>query len=111
MVRDLDRQGLARLLEFLAGSGLPPSQAYQRIRTRLCQFFAWRGAHGTDELADETLTRVAMKLSVAERDREHPEAYVLGVARMVYLEWKRREGRWAAFDERVAEPHATAPRD
>jgi len=110
-VRDLDPQSWARLLEFLAGSGAPPSEAYERMRARLCKFFAWRGAHAADELADETLTRVAMKLTQSERDGERPEAFVLGVARMIHLEWKKRQGRWVAYDERVAEPAAPTPRE
>jgi len=110
-LRDLDEQSFARLLEFLASSGVPRSVAYERIRTKLCKFFAWRGAHAADELADETLTRVAIKLTESERYAERPEAFVLGVARMIHLEWTRRQGRWVSFDERTAEPAVVAPHE
>jgi hypothetical protein len=102
-LRDLDGQSFARLLEFLGSSGVPRSMAYERIRTRLCKFFAWRGAHAAEELADETLTRVAVKLTESERYAERPEAFVLGVARMIHLEWRKRQGRWVTFDDRTAE--------
>jgi DNA-directed RNA polymerase specialized sigma24 family protein len=79
------------------------------MRARLIKFFAWRGSHNVEDLADETLTRVAMKLTQADIEAERPAAFVIGVARMVDLEYKRREGRWVAFTDGMAsgDPPAT----
>jgi RNA polymerase sigma factor (sigma-70 family) len=97
--RALDSQAWQRLLEFLAASGPDPSQAYERMRTRLVKFFGWRGVRTADELVDETLTRVAMKLPLAQIEGDRPAAFVLGVARLVFLEWMRRESRWERLDD------------
>src|SRR5262249_52293462 len=97
--RALDSQAWHRLLQFLAADDPEPSQAYERMRIRLVKFFGWRGVRAADELVDETLTRVAMKLSQARIDGDRPAAFVLGVARLVFFEWARRESRWEHLDE------------
>jgi DNA-directed RNA polymerase specialized sigma24 family protein len=91
-----------KLLEFLARDGSNPEEAYRRMREQLIKFFAWRGSHNGDDLADETLTRVALKLTRDDVQAERPAAFVIGVARMIDLECKRREGRWVAFTDGVA---------
>src|SRR5262249_14452534 len=45
------------------------------------------------------LTRVALKLGQSEVQEEHPGAFVLGVARIIDLEWTRREQRWVVFND------------
>src|SRR5690242_11962133 len=85
-----DAMSWQRLLAFIAAEGDEPAQAYQHMRRRLLKFFVWRGNHNADELADETLTRVAAKLAQADVQAERPAAFVIGVARLVDLEWKRR---------------------
>jgi RNA polymerase sigma factor (sigma-70 family) len=109
--RALDSPAWQRLLDFLAAEGLDPSQAYERMRTRLVKFFGWRGVQTADELVDETLTRVAMKLPHTQIDGDRPAAFVLGVARLVFLEWMRRESRWERLDEADAGAAAPAARD
>jgi DNA-directed RNA polymerase specialized sigma24 family protein len=88
-----------KLLEFIAREGGEPNEAYRSMRRRLLKFFAWRGSHNVEELADETLTRVALKLAQAEVQAPSPVAFVLGVARMIDREWKRREGRWVGLGD------------
>src|SRR5215468_1793303 len=112
--RALDSQAWQRLLHFLATDGPEPSQAYERMRTRLVKFFGWRGVHAADELVDETLTRVAMKLPHAPIDCDRPAAFVLGVARLVFFEWMRRQSRWERLDDveaRAAVPPAQDARE
>jgi DNA-directed RNA polymerase specialized sigma24 family protein len=65
--------------------------AYERLRVRLIGLIRWWGASQPEELADETLDRVARKLEQGvEVGGDSLGAYVRGVARMVFYEWTRR---------------------
>ena len=64
--------------------------AYEQLRHRLIGLLKWWGATQPEDLADETLDRVARKLeSGASIGEGSFGAYVRGVARMVYYEWTR----------------------
>jgi DNA-directed RNA polymerase specialized sigma24 family protein len=64
--------------------------AYEQLRHRLIGLLQWWGAPHAEDLADETLDRVARKLEHgAAIDAGSFGAYVRGVARMVYYEWTR----------------------
>jgi len=99
-----------RLLDFIACEGADPQDAYRRMRERLLKFFAWRGSSNAEELTDEALTRVAARLLEGEVRAERPAAFIIGVARMIDLEGKRRERRWVPFDESIGadEPPPTS---
>ena len=58
---------------------------YERLRRKLIKFFEWRGCNFPEDLADETINRLAMNLEAGERI-DHFEAYCVGVARHVFLE-------------------------
>jgi DNA-directed RNA polymerase specialized sigma24 family protein len=66
---------------------------YERLRRKLIKFFEWRGCNFPEDLADETINRLAMNLEAGERI-DHFEAYCAGVARHVFLESlrARRQG-------------------
>lgn len=65
--------------------------AYERLRERVIGLLRWWGASQPEELADESLDRVARKLhGGAEVPNASLGAYVRGVARMVFHEWTRR---------------------
>jgi DNA-directed RNA polymerase specialized sigma24 family protein len=65
--------------------------AYERLRDRLIGLLRWWGATQPEELADQTLDRVARKLEGgADVPNESIGAYVRGVGRMVFHEWTRR---------------------
>lgn len=65
--------------------------AYERLRERLIGLLRWWGASPPEELADETLDRVARKLEAgADVPSDSLGAYVRGVGRMVFHEWTRR---------------------
>lgn len=65
--------------------------AYERLRERLIGLLRWWGASLPEELADETLDRVARKLEAgADVPSTSLGAYVRGVGRMVFHEWTRR---------------------
>jgi DNA-directed RNA polymerase specialized sigma24 family protein len=58
---------------------------YESLRRKLIKFFEWRGCNFPEDLADETINRLAKNLESGERI-EHFEAYCAGVARHVFLE-------------------------
>lgn len=66
-------------------------QRYAELRDALERFFEWRGASHPEELADETLNRVARKAAVVPvREVQH---YCLGVARLILLESFKKRAR------------------
>lgn len=77
-------------------------ERYEEVRRRLLKFFEWRGSAAPEERADQTLNRVARKLEEGERV-ENVEAFVMGVARMVWLEeLKERRRAGTAFERSPA---------
>ncbi|HEX4462270.1 MAG TPA: hypothetical protein VIA18_30045 [Polyangia bacterium] len=114
----LDQLGWQRLLPFLArdrkqllSSRQPASGAeYEVVRGKLLKFFRAKGTLHGEELADETFDRVARKLA-SDRlgDVRNSTGYVLGVARLVWLESVKHEvarrarlDNWEATRERVS---------
>lgn len=95
--RGADTGVIERGLEILI-SGLDPdvgvaSKKYQQLRRKLVRLFEWRGAWTADELADETLTRVARKLGEGADVQGDVEPFARGVARLVFLEFLREQQR------------------
>jgi len=106
-----DSTTIERGLEILI-AGLDPDMAvasrkYQQLRRKLVRLFEWRGAWTADDLADETLTRVARKLGEGARIDGDVEPFARGVARLVFLEFLREHDR----DNRLrsSPPPASAP--
>ncbi len=72
---------------------------YESIRTALVKFFDWQGAIFPEDLADETLNRVARKLDEGLQ-LQAPDNYCHGVARLVLLESRKRsDNRRVEMDE------------
>lgn len=67
------------------------SPQYERLRGKLIRIFARRGCPFPQDLADETISRVAEKVpEIAPTYEGDPVRYFYGVARNVYLEYTRR---------------------
>ena len=80
----------ARLLELLDSDRERAGIAYEQLRERTIGLFGWWGAVRPEELADDTLDRVARKLEQGTTvSPASLGAYVRGVARMVFYESKR----------------------
>jgi RNA polymerase sigma factor (sigma-70 family) len=58
---------------------------YESLRRKLVKFFEWRGCSFPEDLADDTINRLAMNLEAGEKIC-HFEAYCAGIARHVFLE-------------------------
>jgi len=68
------------------------SEKYLEIRSNLIRFFQWRGTPFPEDHADETINRIAKRVSEKEEIR-NPASYYLGVARMLLLEINRERIR------------------
>lgn len=106
------KQAFHRLLEALDPDPEKAETRYHRLRFRLVRLFGWRGARFPEDLADETLERVAEKLGDGvDIHGEDPYPYISAVAQRIYLELLREEKRERrALDElRHNRPRALVP--
>jgi len=97
--RSLTEQSWGALYDFLdpnrpgkTGPGRDEAAAARclEVTRKLAVFFASRGCGEADDLAAETILRVAGKAAqIARSTGEDPLGYFFGVARNIYLEWLR----------------------
>jgi RNA polymerase sigma factor (sigma-70 family) len=86
----LTKASLQRLLTWLDGGADSDGHSYVEIRRRLRDYFARKNCRAADDLADETLTRVARRLEEEGIAlTETPARYCYIVARFVFLEHLR----------------------
>lgn len=84
---DLSREAFERLLGLLHPEPEKAADQYRRLRRRLIRLFEWRGGRFPDDLADETISRVARRLDDGVEIRsDDPFRYFCGVAHMVFKE-------------------------
>ncbi|MBI2214617.1 MAG: hypothetical protein HYU52_13305 [Acidobacteria bacterium] len=107
-----DASAIERGLEILIARLDPDvgiaSRKYQQLRRRLVRLFEWRGAWVADDLADETLTRVARKLGEGTSVDGDVEPFARGVARLVFLEFLREQDREQRVKSSPAPPSSSA---
>lgn len=111
--RTLEASTFERLLDFLGGTdAASKAEKYRQVRDRLESFFRWRGLGDASGLADETLDRVARRVEAGEVRTSTPNAFVVGVARMVALEAGRKDRKDVSIDDRsIAAPAPAEPDD
>ena len=97
---ELSQYVFDRLLAWLDDGTESDSERYLEMRRRLVSYFDRRSRPAADELADETLNRVARTLEqygvIATRP---PARYCYIIAKFVLFEDLRRERRHVALDE------------
>ena len=87
--KTLTSEMLERLLHWLAPERERAAERYQTLQWRLILFFQQNNCHIPDELADETMDRVARRL--AEGENVLADNYCFGVAKRVLQEyWRKR---------------------
>ena len=79
-----------RLLDWLDEGENSEGENYLEMRGRLLAYFDRKNCAAPDELADETLNRVARRLEEENIESETPAKYCYIVARFVFLESLRR---------------------
>jgi DNA-directed RNA polymerase specialized sigma24 family protein len=104
----------AAFASLLARLGPDPDRAgaaYEHLRRALVTLFAWRGASSPEELADETLDRLARRLDEGVQVEDVPR-FTRGIARLVLLEhWRRPEGRAIPLEDVEHRPLPADTRD
>ena len=88
----LTEETLACLLEALGRGGAHPLERYTRLQERLIYFFMRQRAGLPEDLADQTLDRLARAL-LEGRPVANLEGFALGVARMIVREEQARAMR------------------
>ncbi len=92
--KGLTREALNALLARLGCDRDEAARRYQRIHLKLVRLFAWRGCSEPEDLADETLDRVARKLEGGVTiPMDDPYRYISGVAYRLFLEKMRTSKR------------------
>jgi len=87
-MQDLQKKDFDTLLGWLSPNKHDAGQRYENIRQKLLKFFEWRGCFAAEECTDQTMDRVAAKLSQGEEiQTQNQYLYFLGVARNVLLEY------------------------
>ena len=88
----LSQQSFDALLEWLAPTREQAGQKYEDIRLRLIKIFASRGCYDSEDLADETINRVATKVPDIRREYSgDPALYFYAVATHVFQEYRRKK--------------------
>lgn len=91
LTTELSPKGFQKLLGRLAPHPDQAGRIYEDIRERLMRLFEWRGARFPEELADETIDRVAKKLEQGEEIwTQDPYRYFYGVGLRVLSESLRQ---------------------
>jgi DNA-directed RNA polymerase specialized sigma24 family protein len=89
----------ATLLTRLGPDADRAGAAYEHLHRALVSLFAWRGAATPEELADETLDRLATRLDEGVEVQDLPR-FTRGIARLVLLEhWRRPEVRGVPLED------------
>jgi DNA-directed RNA polymerase specialized sigma24 family protein len=105
----LTRESLESLLAILGPDREQAGLQYETIRRKLVRLFEWRGCSFPDELADETINRVARRMAEGVELRSaDPYGYFCAVAHLVYKEVLRRQTRERAALESGDWPPAAA---
>jgi hypothetical protein len=97
---------LDRLLLKLDPDKTDAWKKHEEIRRTLVKFFEWNRALRAEELADDTLARVARKLETEEV--QDVRAFARGVARYVLLEESKKQWREISVEELPAAQEAVA---
>lgn len=99
--RSQTRGSFDRFLHWLAEGAESKGERYLEMRRRLTRYFDHKGCLTPEDLADETLNRVARRLEEeSEITGASPAQYCYIVARFVFLEYRRRpEFREVSLDD------------
>lgn len=88
----LTQEDFDNLLSWLHPDRERAAERYEEIRKSLIKIFSWRGYHDAEDLADDVLNRVTLKVKdIAGGYVGDPAFYFYGVAKKVILERERRE--------------------
>src|SRR5919198_4623480 len=85
--KPLTQEAFDYLLAWLDADRERAGEKYERIRRRLIMIFPCRRCPDAEELADETINRVALRAAEVSKEYEgDPALYFYGVGQKVFLE-------------------------
>ena len=88
----LSQDAFDALLDWLDSDREQAGIKYEEIRARLVKIFTGRSCVEAEDLADETINRVTLRLSeIRDEFKGDPTRYFFGVANMVDMEAMRRK--------------------
>ena len=97
--KEVTREKFANFLDWLSPEHEKAGEEYERLRFRLCTFFGQRRCGFADELADETINRVILKVSEEQSRKQdrillwrRPECLSRMVAKTTNSSRHRRRG-------------------
>ena len=105
----LTSDALDRLLRYLDQDREHAAQKYEDLRQMLITFFEIRRLTNPDQLADETINRVARRLSEGEQINASANTYFYAVARNVWREQLAKPHSSSSVDEVAARVLADDP--
>ena len=95
----LTQEAFDKLLLSLGDDRDSGGKKYLEIRNNLTRFFEWRGCPFPEDHADETINRIAKRVTEGE-EIQNPAGYAMGVARLLVLEiMKGRQREQVAMNE------------
>ena len=104
----LTQEAFDRLLAAFGDDQESAGKKYLEVRGNLTRFFEWRGCPFPEDHADETMNRVAKRLTEGEAI-QNPSGYCMGVARMLLLEINKERAReQQALGEMANAPNVAA---
>jgi DNA-directed RNA polymerase specialized sigma24 family protein len=107
---DLGSEGFERLLLALGTDREAAGHRYLELHGQLSDYFSWQGSEFPDELADETLNRLARKLDEGEAIQS-PDRFAFGIARLVIREDRRSHATRQNALRKVREMNAGSGRE
>lgn len=88
----ITNEAFERLLKWLSPNQDDAGKCYEELRRKLIGYFVYRGSRFPEDLADQTLDRVAEVLETRGTEFEAgPVAFTLGVARNIHRESLREK--------------------
>lgn len=109
----LTEEAFETLLKWLDQDREEAGRKYEQIRIRLIKIFTCRGCFEAEELADEAINRVIVRVGDLVGTYEgNPALYFYGVAQKIQLEYMRRSHRTdpdANLNGSAKNPSAPAP--
>ena len=80
------------MLDWLDSNRAKAGEKYEMIRRGLIDIFDYRGCVGSEDLADETIDRVARKVKeIKETYAGDPSRYFYGVGKKVHMEYLKKK--------------------
>jgi DNA-directed RNA polymerase specialized sigma24 family protein len=104
----LTTQALDKLLDHFSSNREEAGTQYELMRVKLVRYFEWRSCTSAEDLADETLNRVARRIDGGENIFNLP-AYFSTVARLVFMESLRERERTSVPLDDIPEMSAEQP--